>query len=351
MKLMIENLNAGYDTGVVLENLSLSVAPGEFLSLLGPSGCGKSTLMKTIAGIVPAQSGRITLDGEDITHLPIHRRGTVIVFQDMRLFPHLSVAENVAFPLKMQGVPRQQRLRRAEALLEKVQMAGYGSRKPGALSGGQQQRVALARALAAQPKLLLLDEPFSALDENLREDMRNLVLSLQKEFDMTVILVTHDREEALSMSDRVAMMFGGRIVQTGTPRQVYRTPATRQVADYFGGCVYLPGHVSGGVFSGSGICLDAPVPDGDYDLMLRPDALDTDCPGDYRLTVESVSFRGTDTLVSFRAEDGTLWKKPFPACITLQPGDAVQAGVRLAEPVLFAQTKSPESPLDYPATL
>ena len=351
MKLMIENLNAGYDTGVVLENLSLNVAPGEFLSLLGPSGCGKSTLMKTIAGIVPAQSGRIMLDGEDITHLPIHKRGTVIVFQDMRLFPHLSVAENVAFPLKMQGVPKTERLRRAEALLEKVQMSGYASRKPGALSGGQQQRVALARALAAQPKLLLLDEPFSALDENLREDMRNLVLSLQKEFDMTVILVTHDREEALSMSGRVAMMFGGRIVQTDTPRQVYRAPATRQVADYFGGCVYLPGHVSRGIFSAAGISCAAQVPDGDYELMLRPEALDTDGPGDYRLTVESVSFRGTDTLVSFRAQDGTLWKKPFPACSTLQPGDTVQSGLHLAEPVLFAQANSPESPPDYPAAL
>ena len=351
MKLKIENLTAGYDTGVVLENLSLNVAPGEFLSLLGPSGCGKSTLMKAIAGIVPAQSGRITLDGLDITHLPIHKRGTVIVFQDMRLFPHLSVAENVAFPLKMQGVPKTERLAKAETLLEKVQMSGFGSRKPAALSGGQQQRIALARALAAQPKLLLLDEPFSALDENLREDMRNLVLSLQKEFDMTVILVTHDREEALSMSGRVAMMFGGRIVQTDTPRQVYRVPATRQVADYFGGCVYLPGQVKQGVFSASGICLDASVPDGDYDLMLRPDALDTDGPGDYRLTVESVSFRGTDTLVSFRAQDGTLWRKPFPASVSWMPGDEVQAGLRLAEPVLFAHAKSPESPLDYSSTL
>ena len=168
---------------------------------------------------------------------------------------------------------------------------------------------------------------------------------------MTVILETHDREEALSMSGRVAMMFGGRIVQTDTPRQVYRAPATRQVADYFGGCVYLPGHVSRGIFSASGISCAAQVPDGDYDLMLRPDALDTNCSGNYRLTVESVSFRGTDTLVCFRAQDGTLWKKPFPACITLQPGDVVQAGVHLAEPILFAQTKPPESPRDYSATL
>ena len=153
MKLTIENLTAGYDTDVVLQGLSLSVETGEFLSLLGPSGCGKTTLMKTVAGILPARKGRIFLDGEEITGLPVHRRGTVIMFQDIRLFPHKSVAENVAFPLKMQSVPKGERMRIAEALLEKVQLAGYGSRHPSELSGGQQQRVALARALAAKPKL------------------------------------------------------------------------------------------------------------------------------------------------------------------------------------------------------
>ena len=231
MKLTIENLSAGYDTGVVLKNLSIGVAEGEFLSLLGPSGCGKTTLMKTIAGILPAAEGKILLDGRDITNLPIQKRGTVIVFQDMRLFPHMSVAENVAFPLKMQGVPKAERLKIAGELLEKVQMGEYASRRPAALSGGQQQRVALARALAAKPKLLLLDEPFSALDENLREDMRALVLELRQEFHMTVILVTHDREEALSMSDRIALMFDGKLIQTGTPRDVYTRPASRLAAD------------------------------------------------------------------------------------------------------------------------
>ena len=177
MKLKIEGLSAGYDKDFVIQDLSLSVNQGEFLSLLGPSGCGKTTLMKAVAGILPAQGGRILLDGEDITGLPIHKRGTVIVFQDMRLFPHMTVEENVAFPLKMQGVSRAGRLEQARDLLEKVQMGGFRDRRPSELSGGQQQRAALARALAARPRLLLLDEPFSALDENLREDMRNLVLS------------------------------------------------------------------------------------------------------------------------------------------------------------------------------
>ena len=335
MKLEIRNLSVSYDTGVVLNDLSLELEKGEFLSLLGPSGCGKTTLMKAIAGILPVRCGTISLDGQQITRLPIHKRGTVIVFQDMRLFPHKTVAENVAFPLKMQGVPKAERLARAEQLLEKVQMTGYGSRLPSELSGGQQQRVALARALAAQPKLLLLDEPFSALDENLREDMRNLVLQLKAEFQMTVILVTHDREEALSMSDRVALMFDGKILQTGTPRQVYSRPVSRQAADYFGNCVYIPGAVSGGRFTAPGICMPGEVPDGDYTLMLRPDCLDLDTPGGYKLTVESVSFRGSETLLSLRAEDGTLWKKADPRKIPRNAGEVLSATLELSDAVLL----------------
>jgi len=334
MKLEIRNLTTGYDDDVVLRELSLSVREGEFLSLLGPSGCGKSTLMKSIAGILPARKGEIHLDGTDITDLPIHKRGTVIVFQDMRLFPHQSIAENVAFPLKMQGVPKTERLQQAEALLEKVQLAGYGKRKPGELSGGQQQRVALARALAARPKLLLLDEPFSALDENLREDMRALVLQLKEEFSMTVILVTHDREEALSMSDRIALMFEGALIQTGTPEAVYSHPASRQAADYFGNCVYIRGRAEGGVFTAPGITCTAAA-DGSFDLMLRPDALDTGTPGAYRVRVEAVSFRGSDTLVTFRSEYGTVWKKAYPPSVSWRCGDVIDASVQISDPVLF----------------
>ena len=336
MKLEIQNLTAGYELDIVLKDLSLSVAEGEFLSLLGPSGCGKTTLMKTVAGILPAAEGSILLDGCDITKLPIHKRGTVIVFQDMRLFPHKTVAENVAFPLKMQGMPKAQRLARAEELLEKVQLAGYGNRKPSQLSGGQQQRIALARALAAQPKLLLLDEPFSALDENLREDMRNLVLQLKKEFSMTVILVTHDREEALSMSDRIALMFDGKLVQMGTPRQVYSCPVSRQAADYFGNCVYISGRVEQGAFRADGICCPAEMPEGGYTLLLRPDALTLDPQGDYLLTVESVSYRGEESLVTFRGQDGTVWKKGFPHTGGLTAGQTCRGKLTISEPILFA---------------
>lgn len=335
MKLKIENLSSGYEEDVVLKDLSLAVAEGEFLSLLGPSGCGKSTLMKTLAGILPVRSGRIFLDGQDITDLPVHKRGTVVVFQDMRLFPHKSVAENVAFPLKMQGIAKKERLETAARLLEKVQMDGFENRKPGELSGGQQQRVALARALAAQPKLLLLDEPFSALDENLREDMRHLVLQLQKEFRMTVILVTHDREEALSMSDRIALLFDGKLSQVGTPRQVYDRPENVQVADYFGNCVYVPGGVVQGIFTAPGISCPVELPDGAYRIMLRPDCLNLDIPGDYGLTVEEISFRGSDTLVSFRSEGGTLWKKICPRDVKWQSGERIPATLMISDPVLF----------------
>lgn len=315
MKLNVEQLTVAYDTGVVLRDLSLVVQNGEFVSLLGPSGCGKTTLMKAIAGILPVEKGTITLGETDITGLPIHKRGTVVMFQDMRLFPHMTVADNVAFPLKMQGVSKTKRLKTAHSLLEKVQMTGFEARLPGELSGGQQQRVALARALAAQPKLLLLDEPFSALDENLREDMRSLVLSLQKEFGMTVLLVTHDREEALSMSHRVAVMFRGELLQIGTPEEVYARPISRQVADYFGDCVYLP--------------------QSDGLLMLRPAALQTHRPGSYAVTVEQVRFRGSDTQVTFRGDDGTVWKKSCAAAPGLQAGQRLWVTLDLSQGVLL----------------
>lgn len=318
MKLEIKNLSVDIQGDPILKNLSLTVNEGEFLSLLGPSGCGKSTLLKTIAGILPATKGQLFLGEQELTTLPIHRRGAVIVFQDMRLFPHMSVVDNVAFPLKMQGVSKEERRKIAEELLGKVQMATYGQRRISEISGGQQQRVALARALAARPKLLLLDEPFSALDENLREEMRNLVMDLHREFGMTTILVTHDREEALSMSDRVIVMFDGQIAQCGSPQEVYAHPSCRRVADYFGDCVYLPGLVKDGVFTSAFLSFPCKQPNGKYELLLRWQALHPEQPGDYELTVRSLHFHGAETLVSFEAEDGSIWKK---AC--REPGWAI----------------------------
>ena len=220
MKLEIKNLSVTLDRQPILQDVSLEVRDGEFVSLLGPSGCGKSTILKTIAGLLPVGEGEIFLGGQEVSHVPTHKRGAVVVFQDLRMFPHMTALENVAFPLKMQGVPKKERQRIAAEYLKKVQLEGREDQPVSKMSGGQQQRVALARALAAKPKLLLLDEPFSALDENLREDMRQLVKQLQQELGITTVLVTHDRGEALSMSDRVALMFDGRIVQYDVPEQI-----------------------------------------------------------------------------------------------------------------------------------
>ncbi len=213
IKLDINELTVKLNNITILDDLSLAVSDGEFLSLLGPSGCGKSTLLKTIAGIHEVSDGTIKLDGEMINDKPAYRRGAVIVFQDMRLFPNMSVAENVAYPLRIRGMRKAERLAKAEEYLGSVQLGGLGGRKVTQLSGGQQQRVALARALAAEPRLMLLDEPFSSLDEELREDMRRLVKELHDEFGMTTVMVTHDRKEAMAMADRVAIMSDGKIEQ------------------------------------------------------------------------------------------------------------------------------------------
>lgn len=275
-KLDINDLTVELNKNRILSDVSLSVRDGEFLSLLGPSGCGKTTLLQTVAGIIPSKTGTIMLDGEDITFRPAYSRGTTIVFQDMRLFPNMTAAENVAYPLKIQGVKKADRLAEAEEYLRHVRLEGLGGRRISQLSGGQQQRVALARAMASKPKLMLLDEPFSSLDENLREDMRKLVKDLHKEFDMTTVMVTHDRQEALSMADRVAVMFEGRIVQTGTPDEVLTEPADDRVRQYFDSNAYVHGFVRDGVFTasdGSGQTLQLDMEDGEYELMLRTDVL------------------------------------------------------------------------------
>lgn len=272
MKLEIKDLNVELNKNRILNGLSLAVREGEFVSLLGPSGCGKSTLLKTIAGLIPVSSGTISLDGEIINDVPAYKRNTVIVFQEMRLFPNMTVAENVAYPLKIKGLDKGTRLKRAEELLGFVRLEGYGDRKISRISGGQQQRVALARALAAEPRIILLDEPFSSLDENLREDMRQLVRDLHKRFHMTTIMVTHDRQEALSMADRVAVMFDGHIAQIGTPDEVMGNPSDERVAEYFGSNAYVKGIVRNGVFTasdGSGLTCRIDRPDGEYDLMLN----------------------------------------------------------------------------------
>ena len=232
--LTVQNLTAHYGTTKVLEDLSLSVAAGELVSLLGASGCGKTTTLRLIAGFLEPTSGTITLGGRDLTRLPAYKRDIGLVFQNYALFPHLSVLDNVAFGLKQRGVAAAEREKRARAMLERVGLSHLADRLPGALSGGQKQRVALARALVIEPPLLMFDEPLSNLDAKLRVDMRVEIRQLQRANGTTSVYVTHDQEEAFSISDRVAIMNAGRIMQLDTPETLYQRPANAFVARFVG---------------------------------------------------------------------------------------------------------------------
>ena len=251
------SMGEGKRARTVLGDVSFSVPDGVFCSLLGESGAGKSTILKVIAGILLQDGGSVLFDGAPVDGLPAHRRGIGFVFQDVRLFPHMTVEENVAYPLRMAGVGKRERLARAGELLERVQLPGFGPRRVQTLSGGQAQRVALARALAAAPAALLLDEPFSGLDESLRDDMRSLLLRLHREDGLTVLMVTHDANEAIMMSDRIVALDGGHISQIGTPEELYRRPATAKIAACFGDCSVRKGCVESERFILAGIVLPA----------------------------------------------------------------------------------------------
>ncbi len=232
--LSVENLTAHYGSTRVLENLSLAVEAGELVSLLGASGCGKTTTLRVIAGFLEPTEGRIMLGGRDLARLPAYRRDIGLVFQNYALFPHLTVLDNVGFGLKQRGVARPERDRRAGAMLERVGLTALAARLPGALSGGQKQRVALARALVIEPPLLMFDEPLSNLDAKLRIDMRVEIRQLQRANGTTSVYVTHDQEEAFSISDRVAIMHQGRIMQFDAPETLYRRPVNAFVARFVG---------------------------------------------------------------------------------------------------------------------
>lgn len=233
-ELHLDSLCKRFGSRVVLDNVSLTVPSGSALCLLGPSGTGKSTLLSLTTGLQPPDSGQVHLDGRDITPLPPEARNMGMVFQDAALFPHLTVADNVAFGLKMRGISSTDRQRQARAMLERVELADKAEQWPDTLSGGEQQRVALARALVTRPAVLLLDEPFARLDPRLRQDMRRLVHKLRQELGTTTLTVTHDGTEALSDGDAVAVLLDGRLVQAGTPQELYDTPVSDTVARFFG---------------------------------------------------------------------------------------------------------------------
>ena len=279
MSLCVTELDLTLGKKKILDGVSFTVDSGDLIALLGASGAGKSTTLKVIAGLLIQDSGQVSLDGELLDDLPPYRRGCAVVFQDIRLFPNMNVVDNVGFSLRMQGIPKTECRARAREMLELVHLSGFEKRQVHEISGGQQQRVALARAIAASPRLLLLDEPFSGLDESLRDDMRMLVLNLHRKLKMTTLMVTHDAHEALSMSSRIVYMSDGRVVQDARPDELFNAPATLEAATCFGDCSVLQAEVSQGLLLASGLQLPVRMPDGRVKAVIRNSAvraIDTD---------------------------------------------------------------------------
>jgi len=241
----LRGVTKAYGATAAVQDVHLEARDGEFLTILGPSGCGKTTTLRIIAGLLDPDAGEVLLDGQPVHHLPAHRRETAMVFQSYALFPHMTVRENVAFGLRMRRVPGEERLARVEEALTMVELAGLGDRYPRALSGGQQQRVAVARAVVTRPKVLLFDEPLSNLDAKLRERLRLELRTLQQRLRVTTIYVTHDQAEALVLSDRIAVMDRGRVVEVGLPTEVYRRPRSRITAEFLGIANLIPATIVG----------------------------------------------------------------------------------------------------------
>lgn len=331
---------------IAVKDTSLNIGAGEFFSLLGPSGCGKTTTLRMIAGFEHPTSGAIRLFGEDIQDRPAHRRNLNMVFQNYALFPHLSVFDNVAFGLEVKRTPRPEIQRRVREALEMVRLPGLERRKPGQLSGGQQQRVALARALVNHPAVLLLDEPLGALDQKLRKDMQLELKRLQREVGITFIYVTHDQEEALTMSDRIAVMNHGHVLQIDSPSFIYERPATRFVADFIGTTNFLEGRILSAsdtlaVVEVEGLgqlranCQPGITPNQQVTLAVRPERIgltDSFSPGDenqFQGTIEEVIFVGNDTQYFVRLANGSRLmvreqnRVPLTSTPAIVPGQAV----------------------------
>jgi sulfate transport system ATP-binding protein len=280
MSINFEQVTKRYHGTPVLNDVSLSIEAGEFFVLLGPSGSGKSTLLRIAAGLADVHHGRISFHGRDVTHVRARERGVGLVFQHYALFRHMTVGENVEFALRVRGVKRRERARRRDQLLQLVALEGYGSRLPGQLSGGQQQRVAVARALAHEPQVLLLDEPFGALDAKIRVELRQTIHEVQRRLGMTTILVTHDQEEAFALADRIGIMHNGRLLETGRPETLYRRPATRFVATFLGAAnLFLGERSSAGLRLGRGfldtsVAARSAVPAHEVVTVVRPEDIE-----------------------------------------------------------------------------
>lgn len=336
-RLQATGLTRFFGGRAVVEDVSLTVEAGQVMCLLGPSGCGKSTTLRILAGVDRQDVGQVLADGQLLSgadgHLPPEKRGIGLMFQDFALFPHLSVAENVAFGLRL---PRGEKLARAGALLERVNLSGFGDKYPHELSGGEQQRVALARALAPKPRIMLMDEPFSGLDNRLRDGIRDATLDLLKEEGAAVLLVTHEPDEAMRMADVIALMRRGRVVQQGAPYNLYNAPVDRSAAAFFSDLNIIRGRVQGAlIHSVFGEFLAPGHPDGsEVDIVIRPQHLKIDfdragrgplpTPQDgvpARGSVVRARYLGRESLVEFRMDhDGSTLQAAVPNVFLPKPG-------------------------------
>jgi ABC-type Fe3+/spermidine/putrescine transport system ATPase subunit len=308
----LERLSKSFDGSKrAVDEVDLSIDAGEFFALLGPSGCGKTTTLRMIAGFETPDEGRIHVGGADVTDVPVHRRNLGMIFQSYALFPHRTVAENVAFGLRMRGLPRRDIADAVGRALKQVALAGYEERRPAQLSGGEQQRVALARALVVRPPVLLCDEPLGALDRKLRQSMQFELKQLQKDLGVTLIFVTHDQEEAMAMADRIAVMNAGRIEQAGTPADIYGRPRTRFVADFIGEINLFAGQWRDGAFcltSGAVLPAEGRGRAGPSTIAVRPERMRFVPAGEAVLsgTIESANFLGGHVLYRIAAGDAKL---------------------------------------------
>lgn len=321
--LQVENLRKTYgnESAPAVADLSLRVDPGDFVAFLGPSGCGKTTTLRMIAGLLDPTNGRILVNNEDLTHVPVHKRQMGMVFQSYALFPHMTVAQNVGFGLEMRRINKNERDRRIQTALDMVELGHLGKRKVQALSGGQQQRIALARALVVEPTLLLLDEPLSNLDAKLRDTMRTEIKRIQEDLEITTLFVTHDQDEALFMADRIAIMYDGIVEQFGTPYEVYERPASEFVASFVGRANILdvevtsqrsalndePTYEYSSALLGNGVSVGPPsLESGPTKLLVRPHRLNIRRDSDNALSPHNHTIQGVVKMRGYTGDMLTL---------------------------------------------
>jgi ABC-type Fe3+/spermidine/putrescine transport system ATPase subunit len=340
MSIVLSNVTKAYGSHVVVDDFTLEIETGELFVLLGASGSGKSTLLRLIAGLIPLEKGRIALEGQDVTDLPPQARNTGFVFQNYSLFRHMTAAQNIEFGLDIRRTPREERLRRVHELLKLIGLEGLGDRMPSQLSGGQQQRVALARALAYQPNVLLLDEPFGALDVKIRSQLRQNLREIQKQLGLTAILVTHDQEEAFELADRIGIIEQGRLLEVGAPSELYRRPQNLFTATFLGSTNILHARRNGTAVYVGDVTIPAP-PNTEHlggqavNVLCRPEEVELspsreDAQGSMigSGTVDAIAFAGPVLRVSIRLSDG---ENILQAMLT--PGDLRQRGIEIGQEV------------------